>query len=186
MRVVAFTVLVATSIAGAFALSSTASGGPETAAAKTTRFTVRWNERWPLEGGGYVEFRVRLIEAGQDGWRVRGGFTNRSRHRLRITRRLSEYGNPPKNVGPALLRWVVKDVALPGLSARPVLFFADRISPALPATVAPGESWNGTIAGSKRLPRRVPLFVRLGHFFYAGPVETEGFSWISEHRFELR
>ena len=76
-----------------------------------------------------------------------------------------------------------QDGQLPGLRA------ARRFDPPLPARLAPGESWRGTIGA--RGPLAGSLYLRLvyGPFVAVGdPPEgmQPGFSWITDHAHRLK
>jgi hypothetical protein len=67
--------------------------------------------------------------------------------------------------------------------------YADRVEPALPRLLQPGEGWSGTFSGLGRLPRDVPIRVVLGRFMFNGKVPrgfVRGFLCVSRRYVRLR
>lgn len=183
MRPLVLVALVGILGAVAAATGPASSGATAPQPVKPRVFKLNWNERRTLDTG-FVHFRVRRLEVRPTGWRVTGGFTNRSPYTLRIVR------NPPDVVKQlptyrmSMVAYVVRDRPL-GVTVSPREFPARTVSPALPPELEPGATWNGTFTGPQRLPRKVALSPAFGYFFYSTDNATYGFDWVTTRSVRL-
>jgi hypothetical protein len=148
------------------------------------RATLGWEERFPSHGPALV-FGADTFEITPSGWSAEVELENRSGVLWKIVDTpVPSFGVmlfTSEQVGEVEERSRNDD--LPGLRA------ARQFAPPLPATLAPGASWHGTISAPGSLA--AGLFVRLvyGQLVAVGdPPKTmpTQFSWITDHAYELR
>ncbi len=151
------------------------------------RVELGWEERFPEKGPALV-FRAQTFEVTTDGWTAEIEVENRTTVPWRVGGAAedvtSQFGVmlfPSGSIDEVEER--SQDGQLPGLRA------ARRFDPPLPARLAPGESWRGTIGA--RGPLAGSLYLRLvyGPFVAVGdPPEgmQPGFSWITDHAHRLK
>jgi hypothetical protein len=178
----AFVALAATALLAGCGSSST----PELPAgrAPVQRATLGWVERFPSEGPALV-FGADTFEITPSGWSAEVELENRTGIPWKIVQTpVPSFGVmlfTSKETGEVEERSRNDD--LPGLRA------ARQFAPPLPAKLAPGASWHGTISAPGSLA--AGLFVRIVY----GQLVADGdppksmptqFSWITDHAYELR
>lgn len=146
--------------------------------------TLDWVERVPSQGPALV-FRAHGFEITSTGWKAEIGLENETE----IPWRLVE--SPATSFG--VMLFTSDDVSevesrsdaddLPGLRA------AQTFDPPVPANIAPGASWRGTIAAPGRLAASLHVRIVFGRLAAVGEpprgMPTQ-FSWITDHSYELR
>jgi hypothetical protein len=161
-----------------------AAAGLAAQAGESKRIPVRWNEDRALERGA-LAFRIRSIEYDNNGWRVRGGFTNRSPFPIRLILHPPDEPAYRDGIPFSLLYTTFEGVNPRRDPPRTVPVEARSISPAPPSTLRPGASWNGTFGGPQRLPRGKRLSVGFGYFVYR-TYRTYAFGYFTQHTFFAR
>jgi hypothetical protein len=145
--------------------------------------SLDWVERYPAKGPALV-FSVRRFEVRASGWRAEIGLENDTSAQWRLVESPSTgFGVmlfPTDDVAEVESR--SRDGDLPGLRE------ARRFDPPLPAGLAPGASWHGSISAPG--PLAVGLHVRIvfGQLVAVGDVPAgmpEQFSWITDHSYAL-
>ena len=156
-------------------------------AAPPQEATLDWDERVPTTGPGLV-FHVDRFAVTPEGWEADVSFENRTGIPWRLpsadTAAATSFGVmlfPTDDLGELETR--SRDGDLPGLRE------AESYRPALPARIAPGTSWHGTIAARGALAAGLYVRLVLGPFVAVGepPDDMEsGFSWITDNTYRLR
>ena len=158
-----------------------------TEAAPPQRAELGWEERLP-ETGAALLFRVHRFAVTPDGWEAEVEVENRTEIPWRLPAAVEAV---PTSFGVMLftsdeldeVEERSRDGDLPGLRA------AERYEPGLPARLAPGADWRGTIAARGSLAAGLYVRLVLGPFVAVGdPPEgmQAGFSWITDHAHRLR
>jgi hypothetical protein len=146
---------------------------------KHTVFQVNWNEKASLDGKPIATFRVKSIEVGPDGYKIVASFTNTSPSVLKMPEGTAQ---SPNDFGLGVFV-----SALPQRIESPgnYLLKAQQIRPALPATIAPGRTWSGTMTSDNPPRSDRSLRVVFGVFFWKGkPPYGLGpyFIWQTNHQ----
>ncbi len=144
---------------------------------------IDWRETYGQQADRLV-FKVERLEVHDDGWQAAVAVTNDSSVAFKISRPADRtFGLMVFGSGDhAELDRLNKDGALPSL--RP----ARELDPPLPAVLAPGETWSGTMSAPGALPQGRWVRVVFGVFEAAGK-PPEGLqpriSWITDSAYEL-
>jgi hypothetical protein len=157
-----------------------------TEAAPPQRVELGWEERLPSGGPGLV-FRVHRFAVTADGWEADVGLENRTEIAWRLP---GAVGAVPTSFGVMLftsdaldeVEQRSRDGELPGVRE------AQRYEPRLPARLAPGAEWRGTIAARGALAAGLFVRIVLGPFVAVGDPPKgmrAGFSWITDHAHRL-
>lgn len=142
-------------------------------------FRLNWTERArDLNGNELMTFRVRTLEVGPNGWKAKVWFRNDSTKTILL----------PKGGGRSPRSWGL-GVFTSAVSARVedagnYEIRTKTIEPAMPAALAPGESWSGVFASPEPPRSRRWLHVVFGVFFWKGrppPGLGAYFVWITTH-----
>jgi hypothetical protein len=146
---------------------------------KHTVFRVNWNEKASVDGKPIATFRVKSIEVGPNGYKIVASFTNTSPSVLRLP---TGTASSPNDFGLGVFV-----SALPQRIEQPgnYLLKAQRIRPALPATIAPGQTWSGTMTSDNPPRSDRSLRVLFGVFFWKGKPPYElgpYFLWQTNHQ----
>jgi hypothetical protein len=146
-----------------------------------------WDEQLPETGAALV-FRAHRFEVTESGWEADIEVENRTKIAWRvagpgtgIARSFGVMLFPTDELEDLERR--SRDGELPGIRA------AQRFTPELPARLAPGARWRGTIAAPGPLAAGLYLRIVYGPFVAAGdPPEgmQPGFSWITDHAHRLK
>jgi hypothetical protein len=142
-------------------------------------YSVNWVERAPQ---GAAVFRVRRIEVGASGWKIRASVTNGAPKPFTFPK-----GTPTSPVSFGL---GVFSTRLPRRVEDPgnYLLRPMKVEPPFPAELAPGESWSGTMSSTVPPRPRRWLRVLFGVFFWKGkpPLPDYGpyFAWQTNHTVE--
>lgn len=158
-----------------------------TEAAPPQAAELGWTEQLPKTGDALV-FRVHRFAVTEDGWEADVEVENRTDIPWRLPGAVDAL---PTSFGVMLFRTDDLDEVerrsadgdLPGLRE------ASTYTPALPARLAPGARWRGTIAAPGSLAAGLYVRFVLGPFVAAGdPPEgmERGFSWITDHAHRLK
>lgn len=147
-----------------------------------------WRERTPETGPG-LTFSVQRFRITTTGWDARIGIRNGTAADWRLAGTTAE---EKVDAGSAFGVMVLPSDDLADLGqtngSPPPVRPATRIAPPLPAILAPGAAWEGTVSGSGRLP--AGLYVRISF----GPIWTTGeppaglsaaFTWVTDHALSL-
>jgi len=144
---------------------------------------LHWVERYPADGPAMV-FRADHFEVTKSGWQAAIGLENQTS----IAWRLVEL--PTTGFGVMLFptNEVSEVESRSGGGDLPGLRSAQSFDPPLPESLAPGASWQGTIAAPG--PLAVGLYARIvfGQLVADGDVPTgmpAQFSWITDHAYKL-
>jgi hypothetical protein len=147
-----------------------------------------WEERFPEDGPAFV-FRAHRLAVTADGWEADIEFENMTTIPWRIL------GAPGSGVATSFGVMLFESGALEEVERRsgegelPGIRAAGRFTPALPARLAPGSSWRGTIGARGSLAAGLYLRLVYGPFVAVGdPPEgmQSGFSWITDHAHRLK
>lgn len=160
---------------------------PPTKAAPPQEAELEWEERLP-ETGAALFFRVSRIAVTSGGWEADVEVENRTEIPWRLPGAVSAV---PTSFGVMLfvtdelgeVEQRSRDGDLPGLRE------AEEYEPRLPARLAPGARWRGTIAARGSLAAGLYVRLVLGPFVADGdPPEglQAAFSWITDHALRLR
>ena len=167
--------------------SSDETTSPVPTKASRQQAELGWEERFPEDGPSLV-FRAHRFAVTGQGWEADVEVENRTSIPWRVGGPASGIATtfgvmlfPTDDLGEVEQRSAEGD--LPGLRA------ARRFDPALPARLAPGATWRGTIGAQGSLA--AGLYVRLvyGPFVAVGdPPEgmEAGLSWITDHAHRLK
>jgi hypothetical protein len=122
-------------------------------------YSLDWIERTPR---GAAVFRVRRIEVGANGWKVRASVTNGAPRTFRFPT-----GGPRSPISFGL---GVFNGPLPRRveEAGNYLLRPQKVEPPFPAELAPGKTWRGTMSSSVAPRPRRWLRVLFGVFFWKG------------------
>jgi hypothetical protein len=146
---------------------------------KHTVFRVNWNEKAAVDGKPIATFRVKSIEVGPNGYKIVASFTNTSPSVLRLP---AGTASSPNDFG---LGVFVSALPQRIEQAGNYLLKAQQIRPALPATIAPGRTWSGTMTSDNPPRSDRSLRVLFGVFFWKGkPPYGLGpyFLWQTNHQ----
>jgi hypothetical protein len=146
---------------------------------KHTVFRVNWDEKASVDGKPIATFTVKSIEVGPSGYKIVASFTNTSPSALRLP---TGTASSPNDFGLGVFV-----SALPQRIEQPgnYLLKAQQIRPALPATIAPGQTWSGTMTSDNPPRSDRSLRVLFGVFFWKGkPPYGLGpyFLWQTNHQ----
>jgi hypothetical protein len=138
-------------------------------------YRLNWSE--PAEK--VAVFRVRRLEVTQNGWSVTASITNTSKGTFRFPT-----GGPssPNSFGLGVFT-----TRLPRRieTVGQYLLSPDKVNPAFPKQLGPGETWSGTMSGNEPPRSNRWLRVLFGVFFWNGkpPSADVGqfFAWQTEH-----
>ena len=158
-----------------------------TEAAPPQAAELGWTEQLPKTGAALV-FRVHRFAVEEDGWEADVEIENRTGIPWRFPGAVEAV---PTSFGVMLFRTDdLEEVErrstagdLPGLRE------ASAYTPALPARLAPGARWRGTIAAPGSLAAGLYVRVVLGPLVAVGdPPEgmERAFSWITDHAYRLK
>ena len=158
-----------------------------TEAAPPQAAELGWTEQLPKTGDALV-FRVHRFAVTEDGWEADVEVENRTEIPWRLPGAVEAV---PTSFGVMLFRTDDLDEVerrsadgdLPGLRE------ASTYAPTLPARLAPGARWRGTIAAPGSLAAGLYVRFVLGPFVAVGdPPEgmEQGFSWITDHAHRLK
>jgi hypothetical protein len=133
-----------------------------------------WNEG--AVSGPSLRFRIASIDVGKHTWVVHASVRNSSAGSLKLVpgRNSSTF-----DMGPAL---VVPYVVPTDFRAQFRLLPATEFTPALPASLAPRQTWTGAFAGVGKIPRKTEIHVGFGQF---QPPGQGTFTWQSQNTFRL-
>ena len=156
-----------------------------TEAAPPQAAELGWREQAP-ESGPSMVFRVHRFAVTESGWEADVEVENRSgiAWQLPVDAVPTSFGVmlfPTDDLGDFEQR--SNDGDLPGLRE------ADTYTPALPARLATGANWRGTIAARGSLAAGLYVRIVFGPFVADGdPPEgmQRGFSWITDHTYRLQ
>jgi hypothetical protein len=146
---------------------------------KRTIYRVNWTEEASFAGRPIATFRVKTIEVGPDGYKIDASFTNTSPQVLKLPAGTSR---SPNDFG---LGVFVNALPQRIESVGNYLLKAQRIRPMLPATIAPGETWSGTMTSDTPPRSGRSLRVLFGVFFFKGKPPTglgPYFLWQTNHQ----
>ena len=146
---------------------------------KHTILRVNWTEKASFAELPIATFRVKTIEVGPDGYKIEASFTNTSPRVLKLP---AGTARSPSDFG---LGVFVNALPQRIESAGNYLLRAQKIRPSLPATVAPGETWTGTMTSDTPPRSGRSLRVLFGVFFFKGkPPAGLGpyFLWQTNHQ----
>ena len=154
-----------------------------TEAAPPQRVELGWEERLPGSGPGLV-FRVHRFAVTADGWEADVGLENQTEIAWRLPGAVGTSFGVMLFTSDELdeVEQRSRDGELPGLRQ------AQRYEPRLPARLAPGAAWRGTIAARGALAAGLFVRIVLGPFVAAGDPPDgmqAGFSWITDHAHRL-
>ena len=140
----------------------------DASAAKWIR--VKWTETMNVNGSPVFTFNVRAIVLREGGgWTVWGSFKNHSTRTFPIRKRF------------ALRVYEGRRFSSPWTQR-----LARRFSPAMPASIAPGQAWSGRFSGPGSPPNG-HVRVIFGKFMAKNFIKDwAGFVWITDHRYRLR
>jgi hypothetical protein len=146
---------------------------------KHTIFRVNWVENASVDGKPIATFRVRTIEVGPDGYKIEASFTNTSPEVVKLPEGTAR---SPNDFGLGVfLNALPQRIQEEGN----YLLKAQQIRPPLPATVAPGKTWSGTMTSDNPPRSGRSLRVLFGVFFWKGkPPYGLGpyFIWQTNHQ----
>ena len=145
---------------------------------------LHWVERYPAQGPGIV-FRVEHFEVTKSGWRADIGLENRTSTSWRLVE------TPTTGFG--VMLFPSGDAA--DLESRnrgndlPGLRMAQSFDPALPPSLVPGGSWQGTIAAPGPLAAGLYVRVVFGLLVVEGRTPdgmTSPLTWITDNSYRLQ
>jgi hypothetical protein len=142
-------------------------------------FRVNWDEKASLGAKPIATFRVKTIEVGPNGYKIAASFTNTSPSVWKLPQGTAR---SPSDFGLGVfVNALPQRIETPGN----YLLKAQQIRPALPATIAPGETWTGTMTSDNPPRSNRSLRVLFGVFFWKGkPPYGLGpyFIWQTNHQ----
>lgn len=165
--------LVLLAAAGALlagATGATSAAAPERSGPRVLR--VDWSGEHRLQSGS-VRYRVTRIEVSGRAWAVTARLTNGTSRPLRVSR-----SEPPsfRECRTGLIGFYRTSAGYGNTKLTAASF-----QPRLPASLAPGQVWQGVFRGRGPLPPRTLLYVCFGYFLE--PRQSDGFSIVTDQGF---
>jgi hypothetical protein len=147
----------------------------QAAAAKTLR--LNWVETKGA-GNGYptMTFKAKSITVQGKRWTVRASVANRSKHAVSFTTEHLSFGDYRFGL-------IVPQGSACLPPCFPTLIGSHHTTPSFPASLKPGEVWQGSFSGLRTLPQDTQIRIAFG--FFVDTRSNKRFSWITNHSFVL-
>jgi hypothetical protein len=158
--------------------------GSSAASAKTLK--LYWVEK--TIGADYpaMTFKVKTLTVVGNKWSYVASVTNNSKVAVKI--------GPGSATLPGQYRFglIIPDkpkydcnpVYSPCPAPRPPLAGSQSTKPHVPPVLRPGQTWRGTVSGTKTIPRGFLIRIAFGYFTDA-TINPQGFSWVTQNTFRL-
>jgi hypothetical protein len=155
------------------------------AGAQAKTLKLNWREKTTGDSYPRMTFTVKALTIVGNKWSYVASVTNNSKNRVTI--------GPGSPTEPGQYRFGLIIPNKPKNDCNPVyaicpaprapLAGSQSTKPRLPHVLNPGQTWRGTVSGTKAIPRGVLIRIAFGYFTDA--TAPQGFAWVTQNTFKL-